>query len=196
MNRLGIVGTILLVLLVLTGCASVQTGAPALDRARIGLDSVDGQVGRLRLLSVSVASPGERGSLHLPGDSAALLLTIANDGKAEDALTGASADVANRVVFRNGDASPRSHLRLHVPAGGVAVLREVTGPHLELSGLREELRSGFSVPVTFRFRGAGVVTLSVPVRTYTDVRPDRYVEAAAATTRPLGPEHRAASAAT
>ena len=189
MNRLGIVGTILLVLLVLTGCASVQTGAPALDRARIGLDSVDGQVGPLRLLSVSVASPGERGSLHLPGDSAALLLTIANDGKAEDALTGASADIAHRVVFRNGDASSRSHVWLHVPAGGVAVLREVTGPHLELSGLRENLRSGFSVPVTFRFRGAGVVTLSVPVRTYTDVRPDRYVEAAAATTRRLGPEH-------
>jgi copper(I)-binding protein len=63
---------------------------------------------------------------------------------------------------------------VRVPSGGVAVLREVSGPHLELSGLRKILRSGFSVPVTFDFRDAGPVTLKVPIRTYSDVRPDRF----------------------
>jgi copper(I)-binding protein len=176
MNRTGVAGTILLLLLVLAGCGSGQTASSDLlfSRARIGLDSVDGQVGQLRLLSVSIASPGTRGSIHIAGDSAALLVTIANDGEREDVLTATSTAVAEQVVFRDGDAAPEPDLQVPVPSGGVAIAREVTGPHLELSGLQERLRSGFSVPVTFEFRGAGSVTLSVPIRTYTDVRPDRF----------------------
>src|SRR3954469_8263913 len=100
MNRIGVVGTLLLALLLLVGCGTAQTGSPNLDRSRIGLDSVDGRGGQLRLLSVSVASPGGRGSIHIAGDDAALLLTIANDGEADDVLTGASADVARQVVSR------------------------------------------------------------------------------------------------
>jgi periplasmic copper chaperone A len=183
MNRIRAAGTILLTLLVLAGCGSGQAGSPNLDRARIELASVDGQVGQLRLLSVAIASPGARGSMHIAGDSAAILLTIANDGKAEDVLTGASADVAEHVVLRNGDASPDPRVEVPVPPGEVAVLSEVTGPHLELSRLRETLRSDFSVPVTFEFRDAGSVTLKVPVSTYTDVRPDKYLEPVAVTTR-------------
>jgi len=174
MNRLGVVGTILLILLVLGGCSVGQTGSSNLNRARIGLDSVDGRLGQLRLLSVAIASPGTRGSVHIAADSAALLLTIANDGEAEDVLTGAGADVAEQVVLRDGDASADPRVEVPVPSGGVAVLREVSGPHLELTGLHESLRSGFSVPVTFEFRDAGQVTLEVPIRTYSDVRPDRF----------------------
>jgi periplasmic copper chaperone A len=178
MNRIGVVGTIVLSLLVLAGCGSGQAGSAAPDRAGIELDGVDGQVGQLRLLDVAVASTGGRGSMHIAGDSAALLLTIANDGKAEDALTGTRADLADQVVLLNGDASPVPRVDVPVPPGSTAVLSEVTGPHLELSGLRETLRSGVSIPVTFEFRDAGSVTLEVPVRTYTDVRPDKYLEPA------------------
>src|SRR5689334_14483223 len=110
---------VLLTVVLVTGCA-VQSGTTNLDRARIGLDSVDGRVGDLRLLSVSIASPGRRGSTHLAGDSAALLLTVANDGQDDDALTGADADVARRVVFRDGDGPARRELAVTVPAGGVA----------------------------------------------------------------------------
>ena len=173
MHRIG--AAVLLTVVLLTGCA-VPSGGTDLARARIGLDSVDGRVGTLRLLSVSVASPGSRGSFHLAGDSAALLLTVANDGDTADALTGADADVAQQVVFRNGDGAAHAHVSVPVPPAGVAVLREVTGAHLELTGLHEHLRSGFSLPVTFEFRHAGSVTLSVPIRTYDDVRPDRLVE--------------------
>lgn len=175
MNRTGVAGTILLLLLALTGCTSVQTASdPFFGRARIGLDSVDGEVGSLRLLSVSIASPGTRGSFHIAGDSAALLVTIANHGEDEEVLTGASTPVAEQVVLRDGDDAPNQDLQVSVPPGGVAVVRDVTGAHLELSGLQERLRSGFSVPVTFEFRDAGPVTLSVPIRIYDDVRPDRF----------------------
>jgi copper(I)-binding protein len=176
MNRIRLVGTVLLALLVLAGCGVEPAGPTHFDRARFGLDSVDGRVGQLRLLSASVESPGTRGSVHIAGGSAALTLTIANDaeGEGEDVLTGARTEVADHVVLRDGDASPEPRLDVRVPSGGVAVLREVSGPHLELSGLRELLRSGFSVPITFEFRDAGPVTLEVPVRTYSDVRPDRF----------------------
>jgi copper(I)-binding protein len=176
MNRTGVAGTILLLLLVLVGCGSGQTGSsdPGFSRARIGLDSVDGRVGQLRLLSVAIASPGTRGSIHIAGDSAALLLTVANDGEAEDALIGVTTETAEQVALRDGDAPPDPRVEVPVPPSAVAVLRDVTGPHLELSGLQERMRSGFSVPVTLEFRDAGAVTLSVPIRTYTDVRPDRF----------------------
>ncbi|MFW3170959.1 copper chaperone PCu(A)C [Geodermatophilus sp. CPCC 206100] len=183
MNRTRLVGPLLVLLLALAGCGTGQVGTPDLDRARIGLDSVDGRVGPLRLLSVAIASPGTRGSLHIAGNSAALLLTVANDGEADDELTGVTAGVAEEVVLRNGDDEPAPRIEVDVPSGGVAVLREVTGLHLELSGLRETLRSGFSVPVVFEFRDAGSVTLEVPIHTYTDVRPDRFTEPAAAATR-------------
>jgi copper(I)-binding protein len=106
-------------------------------------------------------------------------LTIANDGEDEDVLTGASTDVAEGIVLRDGDDPPDADLRVPVPSGGVAVVRDVTGAHLELSGLQERLRSGLSVPVTFDFRDAGSVTLSVPIRTYDDVRPDRFSSSSA-----------------
>src|SRR3954453_20227426 len=145
MNRTGAVAAILFTLLALAGCGSGQTAAsdPFFSRTRIGLDSVDGQVGEVRLLSVAIASPGTRGSIHLAGDSAALLLTLANDGTSEDVLTGASTEAADQVVFRDGDASANSQLHVAVSPGEVVVLREVTGPHLELSGRSELLRSGF-----------------------------------------------------
>jgi periplasmic copper chaperone A len=173
MNRIGAVATILLTLLVVAGCSSGQAGPPTLAPAGIGPDTVDGQVGQIRLLGVAIASPGARGSMHIAGDSAALLLTITNDGKAAEALTGASTDAARQIVFRNGDGPPDPHLQVPVPPGDMAVLHQITGPHLELTGLRENLRSGFSVPVTFEFHDGGSLTLNVPVGTYTDVAVDR-----------------------
>ncbi len=165
MNRVGAVVAILLSLLVSAGCS-----APTGPRQP---DSVDGQVGRLWLLRVAVDSPGPRGSTHVAGDSAALLLTIANFGGSGDVLTAASANVARRVVLRDGDAAGQSPLQVAVPASGAAILDDVTGLHLELSGLWQTVRGGSRILVTFEFRDAGSVTIRVPVRRYTDVPVDR-----------------------
>lgn len=175
MNRIGAAGTILLALL-LAGCGSGQAGTGNLDQGRSEGDGVDVQVGQLQLLGVAIESPGGRGSMHIAGNDAALLLTIANDGQAEDVLTGASATVAGKVVVLDGDGAPDSQVQVSVPPGDVAALSAVDGRHLQLSGLRETLRIGSSVPVTFEFRDAGSVTLRVPVAAYTDVRPDKYLE--------------------
>ena len=92
------------VALLLAGCSSGQTASsdPHFSRTRIGLDSVDGQVGPLRLLSVSIASPGARGSVHIAGDSAALFLTVANDGTGQYSTIQAAIDAvpANNTTRR------------------------------------------------------------------------------------------------
>jgi copper(I)-binding protein len=181
MNRIAVATTILLSMLVLAGCGSAQAGTRAPGQAGNELDGVDGQVGGLRLLSVAISAPGAPGSLHLAGDSAALLFTIANDGKTQDVLIGAGADVAGQIAFRNGDDAPDPQVQVPVPPGESAALSAVTGPHLELSGLRRTLGTGSDVAVTFAFRDAGSVTLMVPVATYTDVRPDKYLPGAATT---------------
>jgi copper(I)-binding protein len=142
-----------------------DSGAPAASTGRT-LDSVDGQVGSIRVLHAYVATPGERGATHTAEDGAELLLTVANDGAAADELVAVTSDAADEVLFRDGDADPTAELAVEVPPGGVAVLRDVDGTHLELAGLREELRSGSRLAVTFEFRDAGPVTLQVPVATY------------------------------
>src|SRR5689334_24204255 len=119
MKRIGVPAVIVLLLLVLSGCATTAAGS----NARSGLDSIDGRVGTLRLLSVALGSPSERGSVHVAGGNAALLLTIANDGKDDDVLTGVSADGADKVVVRDSDG-PAKRLEVAVPSGGVVVLRE------------------------------------------------------------------------
>jgi copper(I)-binding protein len=165
MKRVGVVAAILCSLLASAGCV-VTTGSA-------DPDSADGQVGRLQLLRVAVESPGARGSTHVAGNSAALLLTIANFGETEDVLTAVSTNAARQVVLRDGDAAAQSRLQVAVPASGAAVLDEVAGPHLELSGLWEPLRGGSSVLVSFEFRDAGSGTMRVPIRRYTDVPVDR-----------------------
>lgn len=165
MNRVGVVAAVLFSLLMSAGC-SVQTGSQRLD-------SADGQVGRLRLLRVAVDSPGPGGSIHVAGNSAALLLTIANFGGTEDVLTAASASVARQVVLRDGGAAAQPSLQVPVPASGATILDDVTGLHLELSGLWQTLRGGSRILVEFEFRDAGSVTIQVPVRRYTDVPVDR-----------------------
>jgi hypothetical protein len=69
---------------------------------------------------------------------------------------------------------PAGHGRLLLASA--AADRRGEGTDAEPSGLTEALRSGLSVPVTFEFRDAGSLTLSVPINSYTDVRPDRFVE--------------------
>lgn len=160
---------LLIVGLVGAGCGEdeAEHGSPLSPSVgRPDLDSVEGQVGDLRLLHVYIASPGERGGTHTPEGGAELLLTVANDGDADDTLSAVSSEEAAEVVLRQGGEAATSSIDVPVPAGGVADLQDVAGPHLELTGLREELRSGTSVEITFTFTGAGSVTLQVPVATY------------------------------
>ena len=164
----GLVFVAVVVLLLGTSCSRERATPSASTSSAFGrnLDSVDGQAGTIRLLHVYVASPGERGTTHIVGEGAELFLTLANGGDDPDTLVGTHSEAAAQVLFRNGDTDPTPQIEVEVPAGGVAGLREVTGPHLELVELAEPLRSGTSLAITFEFEDSGPVTLNVPVAVY------------------------------
>ena len=108
---------------------------------------------RLTSSTTGVADPGSNPRAAAPAGGGSELAARLADAFAE-------------VVLRQGGEAATSSIDVPVPAGGVADLQDVAGPHLELTGLREELRSGTSVEITFTFTGAGSVTLQVPVATY------------------------------
>jgi copper(I)-binding protein len=92
-----------------------------------------------------------------------LLVTISNKGSKSDTLVQVVSAYAERVVYRDGDGAVKSPLSITVPPGDVASLQALGGPHLELENLQADKTQASSYPVTFRFSGAGSVTVSVPV---------------------------------
>jgi copper(I)-binding protein len=164
------------VLVLASGCgggqtSSAQATASALSTNRQHAQGADATAASLAVLSATVAAPPSYGATYGPGQSVALLLTVANHGTSADELTGATSPVAAQVVYRDGQGAPTAQLQVQVPPGGVAELRQTTGPHLELTGLTQSLHSGQGVPVTFQFTSAGPLTVSVPVDTYQGGKP-------------------------
>jgi copper(I)-binding protein len=69
-------------------------------------------------------------------------------------------------VYRDGTAEPAAGIRVDIPAGGVASMQYPGGPHLELVDLKRDVGGGRFLPVTFRFRDAGALTVDVFVQGY------------------------------
>lgn len=93
-----------------------------------------------------------------------------NASAQEDALVAVKTEVADRVeihtmALRGGVMRMQPIPFLAVPAKGTARL-EPGGAHLMIYDPKRALRDGETVPMTFVFRRAGKVQLSVPVRKY------------------------------
>jgi copper(I)-binding protein len=123
---------------------------------------VHGQVGSVRLVHLTIqAPPMEEQKV---GGDLPLYLTIFNDSDREQVLDAVSTTEAQRVVYRNGSATPVEPFRLTVPPKGDLSLQQGAGrPHLELVGTNRQL-GATPIPITFRFPTAGSVTVRVPVR--------------------------------
>jgi copper(I)-binding protein len=95
-------------------------------------------------------------------------MTIANSGKTDDRLIGASSPVAAEVQLHtmsmDGGVMRMRQLTdgIAVPAGGMAHLKPGS-LHLMFIGLKAPLRRGTHVPVTLRFAKAGSVKVQFPV---------------------------------
>jgi copper(I)-binding protein len=102
--------------------------------------------------------------------TAAVYMTIANNGADGDRLLGGETDVAQAVeVHDMADADGMMQMRplsegLEIPGGGEVVL-EPGGLHVMLFGLTRDLPNGETYELTLAFERAGEVTLEVPVRT-------------------------------
>lgn len=160
-RRWVLVALVLPALLVPASCGESSPGESVRHRRiddPVRPDSVSTRVGPLRLLHIRIQRPE---GVHLVGADSAMFLTIDNRGDEPDALVAVSSVDAQKIVLRDGDATPEPTIDVPIPAGGVASLQYPGGLHLELTGLKRELDRRQFVPMTFRFEQAGVVTVKV-----------------------------------
>lgn len=124
--------------------------------------SASGEVGAVRVAD-AWARPGEAGG------TSAIYFNLHNEGSEEDALLGASSQVAEHVELHmsmmsdDGTMSMRPQADVPLPAGE-RVAFEPGGLHIMLIGLTGDLDPGDEVSINLRFRNAGEVNILVPVR--------------------------------
>jgi copper(I)-binding protein len=99
--------------------------------------------------------------------SGVVYLTIENGGSKDDALTSVVASVADSASVHqtendNGIVSMKAVRSLPVAAGQTVQLAP-NGLHIMLIGLKRQLKTGDSFPITLNFAAAGPVTTTVEV---------------------------------
>jgi copper(I)-binding protein len=142
------IGTVLA--LALTGCAAGQIPQTAQQVAAV--DGANGTAGPLGVRHVVFAKTDD-GSYQV-GSDAPLLLWVSNAAITADTLTAVSTPVADNVEI-SGSAVFEGQTLVEV---GSATPLKIT-----VTGLKEEIPAGHSMPVTFTFKAAGPITVNVPV---------------------------------
>lgn len=111
---------------------------------------------------IAFAGSIEAAAVYRAGQSAELTGTIVNTGNTPDRLVGASSPVASGTqITGTTELAPQTELAIGPQPG--ASLPSTSPVQVVLTGLRTDVRSGLTYPVTFRFATAGAVTLPVPV---------------------------------
>jgi hypothetical protein len=125
------------------------------------------------------AAEGIIGDIHISGgfayspitvESGAAYLILQNTGNLADTLSGVTSPVAEHAIVHGsmaGGAGSMSRLENLPIAAGSAVVLKPGGAHLMLEGFDRLYPPGETIPITLTFRRAGVITLRLPVRAYT-----------------------------
>ncbi len=122
-------------------------------------NSVNAQIGDIRLLATRIDAPEER--KVLAATSTGLFTTLANDGSQADTLVAVSTSYATRTILRDGTDGPERPVNVPVPAHGVVSLQYPGQTHIELVDLKVDVRAGRLLPVQFRFSRSGTATVNV-----------------------------------
>ncbi|WP_323102148.1 copper chaperone PCu(A)C [Intrasporangium sp. YIM S08009] len=145
--------------LVAAACESQPDSTQArIDNPARG-NSVNAQVGDIRLLATRIDAPEER--KVLAATSTGLFTTLANDGSQADTLVAVSTSYATRTILRDGADGAERPVNVPVPAHGVVSMQYPGQTHLELVDLKVDVRAGRLLPVQFRFARAGTATVNV-----------------------------------
>lgn len=99
--------------------------------------------------------------------TAAVYLTLANKGKTDDKLVGASTPVAGMAglhteIMDNGVMKMRPVKAVDIKPGATATLKP-GGRHVMLMGLKQPLKQGDHFPITLTFAHAPPLTVQVEV---------------------------------
>lgn len=146
----------------LTGCGAGQVTQTSTQQAAV--NGASGDVGDgIALRDVWIPFPPGGKAEYPVGSKVPVLATVVNDGRSPDELLSVTSPVAGQVVVAGDTRVP--------PGRNVVSTSDRTDPRSPLiSGTMQivltttqPVRTGLDVPVTFRFREAGEVTLPVPM---------------------------------
>ena len=137
----------------LAGCGAGRDAQTYQERRQA--DSTTTSVGDLVLSNVAVQPP-EDGDLYEVGEDAEAVVFITNKGREDDRLVSVTSPSAQNVVILDENDEPGR------PAepGLVQERAQVT---LLLEGLKQPLRTGEYIAMSFRFQQAGTVEALVPI---------------------------------
>lgn len=177
-------GAALIAAAVLTGCGAGQVASTATQVSNT--TGGNAQAGPLALRTVAIAFDGavEDGAVYRRGEDAPLNMTVVNEAGQTDRLVSASTPLAESVEI-SGTTDIASGRSLVVGGdtqqqgagspGGAPVTtplprEDEPTASVVLVGLRDDVRSGISYPITFTFERAGDVTVAVPVDSTAEAR--------------------------
>jgi copper(I)-binding protein len=176
------VGAVLTTALSTAGCATGQHAATAEETPAI--DAAIGTVGSIELRGVAILPPDTGATSYPQGSNAAMTLVIVNSSTKPDTLSSISSPAATSWVLLDGNTTllpvaPSSSATstgppvvgavppqvVTIPPGrGVSFALPSSTQSLFLTGLKQQLYTASSVPVTFAFQSAGAITITVPVQ--------------------------------
>jgi copper(I)-binding protein len=168
--------------LLMSACAAGRQAQTAEEKPT--LDGSNATVGDIGLRSIAIAPP--KSGTYEPGSDVVLIGAIVNEGSTADQLTAvttsvatgwgafASADDAKAVIAAQAAGTASTGSTTTLPIGGKSIsvppgqraafgLPASTGAVL-LTDLKTRLYPAQVVKITFRFKHAGSVTMSVPVQ--------------------------------
>lgn len=146
--------------LTLSGCAAGQISQTATQVAAI--DGANGKVGDIAVLNARL-EPTERED-YPAGSDAQLLLWISNDSLQADTLTGITTSAAKSVDI-DGDPT--------VQAQTLVDFATTKGTQVTVTGFLQDQYYGVSIPMTFSFANAGILSLNVPIEVPAERATDR-----------------------
>lgn len=177
-------GAALIAAAVLTGCGAGQVASTATQVSNT--TGGNAQVGPLALRTVAIAFDGavEDGAVYRRGEDAPLNMTVVNEAGQTDRLVSASTPLAESVEISGTTDIPSGRSLVvggdtQQQGAGSPGGAPVTTPlpredeptaSVVLVGLRDDVRSGISYPITFTFERAGDVTVAVPVDSTAEAR--------------------------
>lgn len=147
--------------LMTSGCGAGQVTQTSSQRSAVS--GASGDVGDIALRDAWIPAPDGRTSGYPPGSSLPLTATVVNGGPGADELLAVSSPDASQVLIAGKTLIPP---HTNVVSGGDTtppVSPLVNGTLSIVLTTSSFVATASDVPVTFRFRDAGQVTLPVPL---------------------------------
>jgi copper(I)-binding protein len=157
---------VILAAALISGCAADdRTGEPEFESGAVS--GINARVGQIAMRDVEIQRPPGATEVYPRGGTARMDFIVVNEGSKPDTIEEITSPIASDVqIFAdpdgNGTFEPTPDLTLAATAAAPAGAEPVPY-YAELLGLTSELRVGMSADVTFRFREAGTLAMTIPV---------------------------------